>query len=50
MAGVPGGIMTISKELLEILACPVCKEEVHLTADETGAGEPSSSSKEPPEW
>ena len=28
--------MTISKELLEILACPVCKEAVHLTSDGTG--------------
>jgi uncharacterized protein len=28
--------MAISKELLEILACPLCKEEVHLTPD--GAG------------
>ena len=28
--------MAISKELLEILACPLCKEEVHLTPDGTG--------------
>jgi uncharacterized protein len=28
--------MAISKELLDILACPLCKEEVHLTSD--GAG------------
>jgi uncharacterized protein YbaR (Trm112 family) len=28
--------MTISKDLLEILACPVCKEEVRLTSNETG--------------
>ena len=28
--------MAISKELLEILACPLCKEEVQLTPD--GAG------------
>jgi uncharacterized protein len=28
--------MTISKELLEILACPACKEAGHLTADGTG--------------
>ena len=28
--------MAISKELLEILACPLCKEEVQLTPDETG--------------
>jgi uncharacterized protein YbaR (Trm112 family) len=28
--------MAISKELLEILACPLCKEEVLLTPD--GAG------------
>lgn len=25
--------MVISKELLEILACPACKNEVHLTED-----------------
>ncbi|MBN1570073.1 MAG: Trm112 family protein [Acidobacteria bacterium] len=28
--------MAISKELLEILACPLCKEEVLLTPDGTG--------------
>ena len=28
--------MAISKDLLEILACPVCKEEVRLTANDTG--------------
>jgi uncharacterized protein len=28
--------MPISKELLEILACPICKEKVFLTPD--GAG------------
>jgi hypothetical protein len=28
--------MAISKELLEILACPLCKEEVRLTPDGTG--------------
>ena len=28
--------MTISKELLEILACPLCKEEVRLTPDGNG--------------
>jgi uncharacterized protein len=28
--------MAISKELLEILACPLCKEEVHITPDGTG--------------
>jgi uncharacterized protein YbaR (Trm112 family) len=28
--------MAISKELLEILACPLCKEEVRLTSDGTG--------------
>jgi hypothetical protein len=28
--------MAISKELLEILACPICKEEVRLTQDGTG--------------
>lgn len=28
--------MAISKELLEILACPLCKKEVKLTADEKG--------------
>jgi uncharacterized protein YbaR (Trm112 family) len=25
--------MGISKELLEILACPACKKEVHITED-----------------
>ncbi len=28
--------MTISKELLDILACPLCKEPVHLVEDESG--------------
>ncbi len=28
--------MTISKELLEILACPICKEEVRPTPDGKG--------------
>lgn len=28
--------MAIDPELLEILACPACKEEVKLTADEKG--------------
>ncbi len=28
--------MAISKELLEILACPLCKTEVRLTPDEKG--------------
>ena len=28
--------MAISKELLEILACPLCKEEVRLTGDGNG--------------
>jgi uncharacterized protein YbaR (Trm112 family) len=28
--------MAISKELLEILACPLCKEAVQLTADSNG--------------
>jgi len=28
--------MPISKELLEILACPLCKEEVKLTTDGSG--------------
>ncbi len=28
--------MPISKELLEILACPLCKEEVQLTPDGKG--------------
>ncbi len=28
--------MALSKELLEILACPVCKTEVKLLPDETG--------------
>ena len=28
--------MGISKELLEILACPKCKGEIYLTKDEDG--------------
>jgi uncharacterized protein YbaR (Trm112 family) len=28
--------MAISKDLLDILVCPVCKEPVQLTADEKG--------------
>ena len=28
--------MAISKELLDILACPLCKEEVKLTSDGNG--------------
>ncbi len=28
--------MTIDKQLLEILACPVCKTEVKITQDEKG--------------
>ena len=28
--------MAISKELLEILACPLCKEEVRLKPDGSG--------------
>jgi len=28
--------MALDPELLEILACPLCKEEVKLTADEKG--------------
>jgi uncharacterized protein YbaR (Trm112 family) len=28
--------MAIRKELLEILACPLCKKEVKLTEDGTG--------------
>ena len=28
--------MAISKELLDILACPLCKKPVELTADESG--------------
>ncbi len=28
--------MPINKELLEILACPVCKTDVKLTSDEKG--------------
>ncbi len=28
--------MAISKELLEILVCPVCKAPVELTQDESG--------------
>lgn len=28
--------MAVSKELLDILACPVCKTPVKLTGDQTG--------------
>jgi uncharacterized protein YbaR (Trm112 family) len=28
--------MAISKELLEILVCPICKAEVELNADNSG--------------
>jgi hypothetical protein len=28
--------MAIDPKLLEMLACPLCKTEVHLTADGTG--------------
>ena len=28
--------MAINPELLEILACPLCKADVHLTADGSG--------------
>jgi uncharacterized protein YbaR (Trm112 family) len=28
--------MAVSKELLEILVCPLCKKPVKLTADEQG--------------
>ena len=28
--------MALSKELLEILACPKCKGEIHLTSNEDG--------------
>lgn len=28
--------MAVSKELLEILACPACKQEVRLTPEGTG--------------
>ncbi len=28
--------MTLDSQLLEILACPVCKEDVKLTADDKG--------------
>ena len=28
--------MPINPELLEILACPLCKEDIKLTADEKG--------------
>lgn len=28
--------MALSSELLEILACPVCKVSVHLTGDSSG--------------
>ncbi len=29
-------MMTLDSQLLEILACPVCKEDVKLTADDKG--------------
>lgn len=29
-------MMTVSKDLLDILACPQCKGDLHLTEDETG--------------
>jgi uncharacterized protein YbaR (Trm112 family) len=32
----PERIMTISKELLDILVCPICKQPVHLLLDESG--------------
>jgi uncharacterized protein YbaR (Trm112 family) len=28
--------MAVSKELLDILACPVCIKSVHMTADQKG--------------
>lgn len=28
--------MSISKDLLDILVCPVCKQPVHLLPDESG--------------
>ncbi len=28
--------MPIRKELLDILACPFCKSDVHLTSDQSG--------------
>jgi uncharacterized protein YbaR (Trm112 family) len=31
-----GANMAISKELLDILACPLCKEQVRLTPDGIG--------------
>jgi len=31
-----GRMMTVSKDLLDILACPQCKGDLHLTEDETG--------------
>jgi len=31
-----GGEMTISKELLDILACPKCKGDLHLNDQENG--------------
>jgi uncharacterized protein YbaR (Trm112 family) len=33
---VEGKLMTISKELLEILACPKCKGDIRLTEKEDG--------------
>jgi len=32
----PERIMSISKELLDILVCPVCKQPVHLLPDASG--------------
>jgi uncharacterized protein YbaR (Trm112 family) len=31
-----GAIMAISKELLEILACPQCKGDIHLNESQDG--------------
>ncbi len=31
-----GGIMAISKDLLDILACPKCKGDIYLTDKEDG--------------
>jgi len=30
--------MAVSKELLEILVCPICRTPVQLTSDEKGLG------------
>jgi len=36
MLSIGGNDMSISKELLDILACPKCKGDIHLTEAEDG--------------